>query len=205
MSITLYAAPFSSALPVSCALRELELPHERVNVKLGSDELKRPEFLKLNPNGKVPTLVVDGTPMFESLAICQWLGDRFGVARKLWPAADAPERMTALSWTAWVYVTYGAALNRLNYAGSPNVAVELHNPKLAEHTRNELQQLLGLLDAWLAPRGHILGEAYSLADLIVSNVVRYGTLIGAPVDAHPQVRAWLDRCHARPAMRSEWG
>ena len=185
MSITFYAAPFSSALPVACALRELDVPH--------------------NPNGKVPTLVADGTPMFEALAICHWLGDRYGVARKLWPAADAPERMTALSWTAWSYVTYGAVLQRLNYAQSDRVAPELRNPALAEYTRKELQQLRGLLDGWLASRAYILGEAYSLADSFVANVVRYGTLVGASVDAHARVRAWLERCHARPALLAEWG
>src|SRR5262245_39865334 len=107
MSIIFYAASFSSALPVACVLNELEVPHERVTLDLAAMQQKRPEFLKLNPNGKVPTLVADGTPMFEALAICHWLADRYGVARKLWPAADAPERMTALAWTTWAYATYG--------------------------------------------------------------------------------------------------
>lgn len=205
MSIVFYAAPFSSALPVACALAELEVPHERINFDLAKNEQKRPEFLRLNPNGKVPTLVVDGTPMFESLAIAHWLGDRYGVAKRLWPAADAPERLTALSWTTWAYVTFGAVLQRLNYAASDRVAPELRNPALAEFTRKELQQLLGLLDGWLASRSYLLGEAYSLADLIVANIVRYGTLVGAAVEAHAHVRGWLDRCHARPAMRAEWG
>jgi GST-like protein len=205
MSIVFYAAPFSSALPVACALAELEVPHQRVTFDLAKNEQKRPEFLRLNPNGKVPTLVVDGTPMFEALAIAQWLGDRYGVAKRLWPAADAPERLTALSWTTWAYVTYGAVLSRLIYAASDRVAPELRNPALAEFTRSELQLLLGLLDGWLASRLYLLGEAYSLADLVVANVVRYGALVGAAVETHAHVRGWLDRCHARPAMRAEWG
>src|SRR5688572_26992227 len=107
MSITFYAAPQSSASPVTCALVELGVPHERVNVNLKAGDTRKPEYLALNPNGKVPLLVVDGTPLFEALAILQWLGDRYGVEKKLWPAQDEPARLEALSWTTWGYVSYG--------------------------------------------------------------------------------------------------
>jgi len=90
MSITFYAAPQSSASPVSCALRELGVPHERVNLNLAAGDQRKPEYLALNPNGKVPLLVVDGTPLFEALAILQWLGDTYGVDKGLWPAAGSP-------------------------------------------------------------------------------------------------------------------
>ena len=162
MSIVLYAAPMSSAIPVVQAMIELEVPHERVHVDLAAGRQRTPEFLALNPNGKVPTLVVDGTPMFEALAILQWLGDRFGVERGLWPAADAPERLTAMSWSTWTYVTYSAVLQRLNYASSERVPTELHNPAQAEHSAAELQTLIGLLDARLADRPYLLGDAFSL-------------------------------------------
>jgi len=76
MSIVFYSAPMSSASPVESALAELGVPHEKVSFDLSATRHKQPAFLKLNPNGKVPTLVVDGTPMFEALAIMQWLGDR---------------------------------------------------------------------------------------------------------------------------------
>src|SRR6476620_10228813 len=112
MSMTLYEAPFSSATPVACALAELGLPHERVRFDLSSGLQKQPEFLALNPNGKVPTLVVDGTPMFEALAIIQWLGDRYGVQCGVWPKADSPERLQALSWSTWAYVSLGSVLQR---------------------------------------------------------------------------------------------
>src|SRR3954469_24977510 len=101
MSMVFYAAPQSSSSPVACALQELGVPHERVNLNLAAGEQRKPEYLALNPNGKVPLLVVDGTPMFEALAILQWLGDRYGVEKKLWPAADSPARLEALSWTTW--------------------------------------------------------------------------------------------------------
>ena len=69
MSIVFYWSPFSSASPIACALAELQVPQERVKVDLKAGEQRRPEFLALNPNGKVPTLTVDGAPLFEALAI----------------------------------------------------------------------------------------------------------------------------------------
>lgn len=204
MSMTLYAAPMSSATPVVHALMELEVPHETVWLDLAKGDQKTPDYLALNPNGMVPCLVVDGTPMFEALAIMQWLGDRFGVERKLWPAANASERLEALSWTTWAYVTYGSAIKRLINATSDRVAAELHSPAQAKACREELEHLLGLLEARLTDRDYLLGDAFSLADLIVASAVTYGTFCGASADAHPQVKAWLARFRARPSYKRTW-
>jgi len=206
MNITLYAANnLSSAQPVVHALAELEVPHELVLLDLQAGDQKKPACVALNPNGKVPTLVVDGTPMFEALAIMQWLGDRFGVQRKLWPAPVAPERLEALSWTTWAYVTVGSAINRLNYAQSERVPVELHSAAQAEHAQAELQQLLAILDARLASRPYLLGDTFSLADLVVGNCISYATsFCGVAADHHAHVEAWLARLHARPAYQKAW-
>lgn len=204
MSITLYAAPMSSATPVVHAFAELEVPFEMVRVNLQAGDQRKAEFLALNPNGKVPTLVVDGTPMFEALAIMQWLGDRFGVERGLWPAADAPARLEALSWSTWAYVTFGSVFQRFNYASSDRIPAELHHAAQAEHSGQQLQDLLGLLDARLADRPYLLGADFSLADLIVGSVVTYATYCGVSAEKHPHVGAWLERFHKRPAFQKAW-
>ena len=204
MSITLYAAPMSSATPVVIALAELEVPHELVNVDLSREDQRRPEFLALNPNGKVPTLVVDGTAMFEALAIMQWLGDRFGVERGLWPPADAPERIEALSWSTWAYVTFTSTLQRLNHAASEQAPAQFHNSALAKHSHEELQTLLSLLEARLASQPYLLGDSFSLADLIVASVITWATFCGVPVDDHARVKTWLQRFHERPAYKRTW-
>lgn len=200
-SIVLYASPMSSAIPVVQAMAELEVPHELIQLDLAAGDQRRPEFLALNPNGRVPTLVVDGTPMFEALAIMQWLGDRFGVQRGLWPAPDSAERLEALSWSTWAYVTFGGAFQRFIHASSERVPAERHNRAQAEHAAAELQTLLGLLDARLASRPYLLGEAFTLTDLIVGNAVSYGTFSGAPADDHPHVQSWLSRLHARDSYK----
>jgi len=202
MSIVFYSAVMSSATPVARALAELEIPHEEVRLNLQALDQKQPAFLALNPNGKVPTLVVDGTPMFEALAIMQWLGDRFGMQKGLWPAADSPERITAMAWSTWAYVTYGTQVVLLQRMTSERLSPEYHNQPQAEFARRELQHLLGLLDARLSQHRFMLSENYSLLDLIVAGVIAYSQYFGTSLDAVPNVKAWLERCTARPAFQA---
>ncbi|MBO9680503.1 MAG: glutathione S-transferase family protein [Acidovorax sp.] len=200
-SIVLYWYPQSSATPIACALAELGVLHERVRVDIRAGEQRRPEYLALNPNGKVPTVTVDGAPMFEALAIHLWLGERFGVERGLWPRVGTPEHAQALSWCAWSYVTYGAVVARLQVA--THGAEALRSAAHAQAAREGLGQLLALLEARLAAQPWMLGAEYSLVDLVVGSVVGYTAYLGAPVAAHAHVRAWLERVQARPAMRIE--
>jgi glutathione S-transferase len=205
MSLKLYAAPMSSATPVVCAIAELDVPCEIVMLDLKAGEQKKPDYLALNPNGVVPTLVVDGAPLFEAVAIMQWLGDRYGVERGLWPAAGSAERFAALSWTTWAYVSYGALINVLNFAQSPMADARLHHPPLAQEALQRLDAHLSTLENRLTRRAHLLGEKYSLADLIVACVVTYSTYCGVRVDPHTRIREWLQRFYSRPAYRMAWG
>ncbi|WP_447921603.1 glutathione S-transferase family protein [Achromobacter aegrifaciens] len=198
MSIVFYWHPMSSATPVAAALAELAVPHERIKVDIKTGEQRRPEFLALNPNGKVPTLTVDGAPLFETLAIQLWLGDRYGVERGLWPAAGTSERLLAMSWCAWSYVTYGAALTRLYLATQGENA---RGGAEAENVLGDVDALLAVLDGHLSRQPWMLGGAYSLADLVVGSVIGYSAYLGARVASHPHVRAWLDQVQARPAMQ----
>lgn len=200
-SIVLYWHPMSSATPVACALAELDVPHERVQINIRAGEQHRPDFLALNPNGKVPTLTVDGAPMFEALAIQLWLGETYGVERGLWPAAGTPERLQALSWCAWAYVSYGAVLTRLHRATLGDEV--LRSSAHAGAARAELNALLALLDTRLARQPWMLGDAYSLVDLLVGSVMGYSAYVGAPVADHAHVQRWLGHVQARPAMQTE--
>lgn len=200
MSIVFYWHPQSSASPVAAALAELAVPHKRVKVDIKTGEQRRPDYLALNPNGKVPTITVDGAPMFEALAIQLWLGEHYGVDRGLWPAPGTPDRLQAMSWCAWAYVTYGAALVRLHVAAHGEE--RLHSADHAAAAREALDELLGVLDARLAKQPWIVGGSYSLADLLVASVVGYSVYLGAPAAAHAHVQAWLEKVQSRPAMRA---
>lgn len=196
-NIVLYWHPMSSATPVACALAELGVAHERVKIDITTGEQRQPDFLALNPNGKVPTLTVDGAPMFEAVAIEMWLGETYGVKSGLWPAEGTPERLQAMAWSTWSYVTYGSQLVRLQ------AARDLGTPDDAHGTAGHkgMDELLSLLDARLAAQPWMLGQSYSLVDLIVASVIGYSAYIGAPVASHPTTLAWLQRVQARPAMQ----
>ncbi|MBU7574190.1 MAG: glutathione S-transferase family protein [Hydrogenophaga sp.] len=195
--IVLYWHPMSSATPVACALAELGVKHDRVKIDITKGEQRRPDYLALNPNGKVPTMTVDGAPMFEAVAIEMWLGETYGVKKGLWPAEGTPERLQAMAWSTWAYVTYGAQLVRLQAARDLGTPDDAHGTS----AHQGLDDLLALLDARLAAQPWMLGQAYTLVDLIVGSVIGYSAYIGAPVGSHPHVAAWLGKVQARPAMQ----
>ena len=204
MSLKLYAAPMSSATPVVHAIAELGIDCEIVMLDLKAGDAKKPDYLALNPHGVVPTLVVDGTPLFETVEIMQWLGDTHGVARGLWPAAGTPERLRALSWTSWAYVSYGALINVLNFAQNPHGNTATHHKPAADAALKLLDAALGRLDAELSKAPFLLGDDYSLADHVVASVVTYSSYCGVKMDGHANVQRWLGAFQARPSFQKVW-
>ena len=83
MSLIFYYAPMSTATITELVLEELGVPCEKVKLDFQKGDTKKPDFLKLNPNGKVPLLVHDGTTIWESVAITMYLGEMFGVAKRI--------------------------------------------------------------------------------------------------------------------------
>ena len=96
----------------------------------------------------------------RGLAIHLWLGERYGVERGLWPAADTPERLQAMSWCAWSYVTYGAAVWSLSTALHPRDS-EQRDEQQAKRALAQLDRLLAVLDGHLAKQAWIVGASYS--------------------------------------------
>jgi GST-like protein len=199
MKLIFYYAPMSSASPVASALIELGVAHERVTFDLSKQDHKRPEYLAINPNGAVPALVIDGTPMFEATAIMQWLGHTFGVAKGLWPAEGDPQRLEAASWCTWAYVTYGQQLVRLHYATSERFDPSLRSEVHAKSATEQLDALLQILEDRLCRQPYMLGAKYSLVDLVVASVIGYSVYVGAPVSKHKKVSAWLRDFQSREA------
>jgi glutathione S-transferase len=185
MAITFFYSPRSSATRALWALEELGVPFEKVRVDLTKGEQKKPAFLAVNPNGKVPAMLDGDARLFESLAILLHLGDRYGEAKGLWPAPGTAERAEAFTWSVWGTVTL---LDVALHAGAPD-------------TKTRWETCLEILDARLEGSAHLLGDAFSLADVAVTSNVAFGVMAaGLPVEPYPNVSAWLDRCKARPAF-----
>ncbi|KAI9880154.1 MAG: hypothetical protein M1823_006761, partial [Watsoniomyces obsoletus] len=91
----------STASITQGVLAELDIECERVKLDIEAGDTRKPDFLKVNPNGRVPAIVHDGTPIWESAAITMYLGELFGVDAELYPA-PGPKRGEAMKWIVWL-------------------------------------------------------------------------------------------------------
>jgi glutathione S-transferase len=203
MSLTFYYAPLSSATTTHWALEELGVPYEKVKIDLSKGEQKKPEYLAMNPNGKVPLLVHDGVPIFESVAILIHLGETFGVDKGLFPAAG-PKRGEALKWLVWANVSLGESLSRFQHNTVDRIPREEHNAKAAERAKADVELHLGMLEKALEGRAYILGDAFSIVDAHLAGFVQYLGICGFDNARWPTLDAWAKKCAARPAHAKAW-
>ena len=199
MSIVFYYAPWSSASTVLWALEELGIPHERVKLDLKAKDTQKPAFLALNPNGKVPLLVHDGVPIFESIAILAHLGETFGVEKKLFPAPGL-DRARAFQWLAWANVSVGAAAGRYLSNSSELVPEAQRNATVAALGKEEAMKLLGILDAALVGKSWLVGDSFTFADLHLTGLVAWLSSVGFDTKSLANLQAWMARAQARPAF-----
>ena len=197
MSLTFYYAPMSTATLTDLVLAELDVPCERVKIDIQKGENKKPDFLKINPNGKVPTIVHDGTVVWESAAITLYLGETFGVEKKLYPAAG-PKRAEAMKWIVWTNVTLGDAVGRFARNTMTWVPEEQRNAKAGEAGKADMLGCLKILDEALEGKDFLVGD-YTLADTHVSSFVDWLRHMKVDLDAYPRLNAWSKRCCDRPA------
>ncbi|KMO43834.1 glutathione S-transferase [Methylobacterium tarhaniae] len=205
--IQLYSWPTPNGVKVSIALEELGLPYEPHAVNIGKNETWNPEFLSLNPNGKIPAIIdpegPGGTPLalFESGAILLYLAEKTG---RLIPADPAGRYETA-QWLFFQMAALGPMFGQLGYfhkfAGR-----EIEDKRPLNRYRDESKRLLGVLETRLAGRDWIMGADYTIADIAMLGWVR--NLIGfyearqlVEYDALTHVPAWLERGLARPAVQ----
>lgn len=203
MAIRLYSWPHSSGTRVSWALEELGLAYEYVALDRKKNEQRTAQYLAINPHGKVPGLVDGEIMLFESGAMLLYLGDKYGVERKLWPAAVGQARADATCWTVWAMADLGNYLMQFAYHGldSPvSYKPEDRSKACAEYNRSQLVRGLDSLQARLRDREHLLG-AFSLVDIAAASWLQLGTMFGIELESHPRVADWLKRCSERPACR----
>jgi glutathione S-transferase len=200
MSLVFYYSPMSSSVTVHWALEELGVPYEKVKLDLQARDQDKPAYRALNPNGKVPLLVHDGTPIFESVAILLHLGETFGVDRKLFPAAGLA-RAEVTKWLVWAGVTLGEAVQRHQRNVAERFPADQKNARAAEVAKADVESLFGILDRDLEAKkkSWLVGDRFSLADLYVGSFVEYLGMLGFDSKPWPNLDAWCKRCTSRPA------
>jgi len=202
--LQLYSINSPNGVKVSIMLEEIGLPYEPHLVLIGENESWTPEFLSLNPNGKIPAIIdpdgPDGKPLalFESGAILVYLADKTGM---LLP--DGARRYETLQWVFWQVGHVGPFFGQVGFfhkfAGS-----KWEDIRPLQRFVDESKRLLGVLDQRLDGREWVMDD-YSIADIVLLGWAR--NLIGfydarelVEFDELANVPAWLDRGLARPAV-----
>src|SRR5262245_20871858 len=177
-----------------------ELGIEHVHVPAGGPYglVNDQSFRAMNPNGLVPVINDDGLIMWESNAILRYLAARYG-KEKFW--SDDPRKRAPIDqWTDWAGTTFQPNMIGLfwSYWRTPEAQ---RNPTQISNFQQRCESNLRLLDAELAKRGYIAGDALTVADIASGvHLYRYYTM-GTPFPALPHAEAWYRRLHERPAYR----
>jgi glutathione S-transferase len=199
MSLIFYYAPMSTASITELVLEELGVSCERMKLDIPGGDTKKPEFLALNPNGKVPCIVHDGTPLWESAALTMYLGEMFGVERGLYPP-PGPRRGEAMKWIVWANVTLNDAVGRLTRNTTNWFPDDQKNAKAGEAARADVVSCLGILERALDGKQFLLGD-YTLADTHLTSYGDYLQILRFDFTPFPNITAWGARCRARPAYQ----
>jgi len=194
----LYYFPSPNPQKVKFALIELGLDCEMVPVDLTKREQRKPEFLALNPFGRVPVLTDGDLVLWDSHVILAYLGDKTG---RLWPTSTAG-RADALRWMFFLagHVSPPAtdlAFNRIaaKLAGLPGDEAAIARGEKA------LPDVIAVLEGQLAKGKWMLGNDFSLVDCDYCPVLNVIEKAGFSFENFPKVKAYLDACRARPAWK----
>ena len=177
--LTLYFSPGSSAMAPHIALREIGVTFDAVPLSFSKHENRTPAYLALNPEGKVPTLLIDGRPLTEVAAILYYLAKRFPEAG-LWPEGDLEAEAQGISWMSFIAATIHPA-RRLGV--------------------QRCNQVFAVAEQRLGTREWVLGR-YSVADIHLFRL--YWRFVGSQypeAGSFPNLTAHYQRMMARPAVR----
>jgi GST-like protein len=194
--IELYTAATPNGHKASIMLEEIGWPYEVVPVNLLKGEQRRPEYLAINPNGRIPTIIDRGNDdfvVFESGAILVYLAERSG---NLLPAG-VKARSTVLQWLMFQMGGLGPMM------GQANVWFRYYDeevPPAIRRYQGESRRLLEILDRRLADHENLAGD-YSIADIAMWAWARTYKWSGVSIDGLDHLRRWIDAIRERPAVR----
>lgn len=191
--LKLYTAGTPNGWKASIALEELGLPYEVHAIDLGKLVQKEPWFLELNPNGRIPVLVDDGFPIFESGAILIWLAEKTGQLMPTEPQA----RSRVIQWLMFQMGGVGPMM------GQANVFYRYAPEKIQyaiDRYQRESRRLFEVLERQLSQHEYLAGD-YSIADIANWSWVHTYAWSGTSVEGLPNLNRWIEAIAARPAVQ----
>ena len=195
--IDLYFFPSPNGLKVAIMLEECGLPYRIAPVNILRGEQFAPEYLRINPNNKIPAIVdhdLPGGPLpvFESGAVLLYLAEKSG---RFLPQ-DTRGRYTALQWLFWQVAGLGPMAGQAHH-------FRIYAPQKIDYAieryTNEVNRLYGVMDSRLEDRDYLAGD-YSIADMACIGWVRSHEKQGQDLAEFPYLKAWFERLIARPAV-----
>ena len=193
-----YFAPGSRAVRTVWLLEEIGKRYDLVRFTLGQKEMRGPEYTKVNPNGRVPTLVDGDTTITESTAIAQYLGARY--APELVPGPDAPNFATYLQW---LHYAEGMIMPPINNYVVETILLppERRNDEIAARALKLLNRTLGAAESHMEGRDFLAGD-FTVADTVTGHAVIMSRRLGADFSQRPNLAAYADRLEARDAFKT---
>lgn len=196
--IELHMWPTPNGFKITIMLEECGLPYDVKFVNIGRGDQFKPEFLAISPNNRMPAIVDPDGPggepisIFESGAILQYLGRKTG---QFYPAEERA-RVEVEQWLFWQMAGLGPMAGQAHHFR--NYAVE-KIPYATDRYINEVNRLYGVMNKRLADRDYLAGD-YSIADMAAFPWLRPYKNQGQDIEDFPNLKAWFDRIHARPAV-----
>ena len=196
--IQLYTWGTPNGKKVSIMLEEIELPYEVHAINIGQGDQFKPEYLAINPNNKIPSIIdSDGPggkpfPLFESGAILMYLAEKSG---KLSPT-DMRQRYTVIQWLMFQMGGVGPMFGQANYF----FRLEEKVPYAIERYHKEALRLYGVLEKALGQNEYLAGK-YSIADIATYPWVWRHEMHHVKLEEFPNVKGWYDKISERPAVK----
>jgi glutathione S-transferase len=193
--LELYGNPLSRAARCLWMLEEIGEPYRLIEKSTRADDLRSDDYLRLNPNARIPTLVDGDVVIWESMAINLYLAQKYQAPMH----CAGPEILgLAAQWSFWAVLETEQLLLDLLFhrAVLPEFS---RDPSYAERDELLLQRPLNVLNAALAGRAFLGGGSFTVADLNVASILVWGKMARLDLAAYPEAKRWLSDCLARPA------
>jgi len=197
VTIQIYGPTASRAARALWIAHELDIPFEHVGMEM--KDLKTPEYLKVNPNGKVPTLVDGDFKLFESMAINLYLAKRFN-KDGFWPATPE-DQARCYQWSFWGMTEIEKPLLTI-LIDMFMTAPDKRKPEAVAEAQKALPKPFAVLNAALEGREYLLGAGFTVADLNLASILSWSRPIKYDFKPFPNAGAWLERCLGRPSFKA---